>query len=179
MGGQVAGGVHGVNRLGGSSLLDCVVFGRVSGRNASKYVLESLLAGKTAVGGSGGGAAEAVSFTVTPNGENRVSLQVSWGKAAQPAAAQQPAASSSAAAAPAPAAAAPAAPAADRNKIFTLAEVAKHNTATDCWVVVNGVVLDVTTFLPGEHFCFSLSLTCVARSSRRQEQHHALCGQRR
>merc|ERR1719174_3491400 len=28
--GEVAGGVHGNNRLGGNSLLDCVVFGRVS-----------------------------------------------------------------------------------------------------------------------------------------------------
>merc|ERR1711957_714985 len=28
--GEVAGGVHGNNRLGGNSLLDCVVFGRVA-----------------------------------------------------------------------------------------------------------------------------------------------------
>ena len=27
--GEVAGGVHGANRLGGSSLLGCVVYGRV------------------------------------------------------------------------------------------------------------------------------------------------------
>lgn len=26
------GGVHGKNRLGGNSLLDCVVYGRVAGR---------------------------------------------------------------------------------------------------------------------------------------------------
>merc|ERR1712149_99363 len=32
--GEVAGGVHGNNRLGGNSLLDCVVFGRVSGKAA-------------------------------------------------------------------------------------------------------------------------------------------------
>ena len=31
---------------------------------------------------------------------------------------------------------------------LTLAEVAKHNTEQDCWVVVNGEVLDVTSFLP-------------------------------
>ena len=31
------GGVHGNNRLGGNSLLDCVVFGRVSGRSAARY----------------------------------------------------------------------------------------------------------------------------------------------
>merc|ERR1712188_188965 len=35
----VAGGVHGNNRLGGNSLLDCVVFGRVTGQAATKYIL--------------------------------------------------------------------------------------------------------------------------------------------
>merc|ERR1711972_1116811 len=37
--GEVAGGVHGNNRLGGNSLLDCVVFGRVSGKACCKYML--------------------------------------------------------------------------------------------------------------------------------------------
>merc|ERR1712217_407868 len=37
--GEVAGGVHGNNRLGGNSLLDCVVFGRVAGKAACKYIL--------------------------------------------------------------------------------------------------------------------------------------------
>merc|ERR1712127_758595 len=37
--GEVAGGVHGNNRLGGNSLLDCVVFGRVSGKHACKWIL--------------------------------------------------------------------------------------------------------------------------------------------
>merc|ERR1712224_306286 len=35
------GGVHGNNRLGGNSLLDCVVFGRVAGKAATKYILGS------------------------------------------------------------------------------------------------------------------------------------------
>merc|ERR1719221_1481010 len=35
--GEVAGGIHGNNRLGGNSLLDCVVFGRVAGKAACKY----------------------------------------------------------------------------------------------------------------------------------------------
>merc|ERR1712146_262558 len=35
---EAAGGVHGNNRLGGNSLLDCVVFGRVAGRNCAKYM---------------------------------------------------------------------------------------------------------------------------------------------
>merc|ERR1719420_783174 len=37
--GEVAGGVHGNNRLGGNSLLDCVVFGRVAGRHCAQYML--------------------------------------------------------------------------------------------------------------------------------------------
>merc|ERR1712241_916025 len=37
--GEVAGGVHGNNRLGGNSLLDCVVFGRVAGAAAARYIL--------------------------------------------------------------------------------------------------------------------------------------------
>merc|ERR1719213_557470 len=36
--GEVAGGVHGNNRLGGNSLLDCVVFGRVAGRHCATYM---------------------------------------------------------------------------------------------------------------------------------------------
>merc|ERR1711866_42532 len=37
--GEVAGGVHGNNRLGGNSLLDCVVFGRVTAREGAKFML--------------------------------------------------------------------------------------------------------------------------------------------
>merc|ERR1711968_402584 len=36
--GEVAGGVHGNNRLGGNSLLDCVVFGRVAGRFCADWM---------------------------------------------------------------------------------------------------------------------------------------------
>merc|ERR1719482_2253104 len=35
--GEAAGGIHGNNRLGGNSLLDCVVFGRVAGRSAARH----------------------------------------------------------------------------------------------------------------------------------------------
>ncbi|KAI9346010.1 NADH-dependent fumarate reductase [Zopfochytrium polystomum] len=34
--GEVAGGVHGANRLAGNSLLECVVFGRIAGANAAR-----------------------------------------------------------------------------------------------------------------------------------------------
>jgi len=36
--GEAAGGIHGNNRLGGNSLLDCVVYGRVAGKAAAKYI---------------------------------------------------------------------------------------------------------------------------------------------
>jgi len=39
--GEAMGGVHGNNRLGGNSLLDCVVFGRVAGRSAARYTAEA------------------------------------------------------------------------------------------------------------------------------------------
>mmetsp|Transcript_27362 Transcript_27362/g.23423 ORF Transcript_27362/g.23423 Transcript_27362/m.23423 type:complete len:80 (+) Transcript_27362:72-311(+) len=39
--GEVNGGIHGKNRLGGSSLLDCVVFGRVAGRSASRHMQDT------------------------------------------------------------------------------------------------------------------------------------------
>ena len=41
--GEVAGGVHGRNRLGGNSLLDCVVFGRVAGATASRDLFDLAL----------------------------------------------------------------------------------------------------------------------------------------
>ena len=46
--GEVAGGVHGANRLGGSSLLGCVVFGRVAGDEASQYLFKQLSSGQIA-----------------------------------------------------------------------------------------------------------------------------------
>ena len=35
--GEVTGGVHGANRLGGNSVADTVVFGRIAGREAAQY----------------------------------------------------------------------------------------------------------------------------------------------
>jgi succinate dehydrogenase/fumarate reductase flavoprotein subunit len=39
--GEVTGGVHGRNRLGGSSLLECVVFGRIAGDQCAEYIQKS------------------------------------------------------------------------------------------------------------------------------------------
>ena len=38
--GEVTGGVHGENRLGGNSLMDVLVFGRIAGKNAAAYAKE-------------------------------------------------------------------------------------------------------------------------------------------
>ena len=35
-----------------------------------------------------------------------------------------------------------------KKREITLEEVSKHKSENDCWVVVNGQVLDVTNFLP-------------------------------
>merc|ERR1712130_563092 len=36
--GETAGGVHGMNRLAGNSLVECVVYGRVAGRSATNFL---------------------------------------------------------------------------------------------------------------------------------------------
>ncbi|MEM3112730.1 MAG: FAD-binding protein [Candidatus Anstonellales archaeon] len=41
--GEVTGGVHGENRLGGNSLMDVLVFGRISGKNAALYAKEKAI----------------------------------------------------------------------------------------------------------------------------------------
>ncbi|GJF00104.1 fumarate reductase [Phanerochaete sordida] len=117
--GEVAGGVHGANRLGGSSLLGCVVFGRVSGDSAASYLLQRL----GPVAASAGGRLGAIAGHV--------------GGEAKPAAAT----SSAPAQSSAPAAKGGA-------KSFSKEDVAKHNKKDDCWVIVGEQVLDVTHFLP-------------------------------
>merc|ERR1712060_827877 len=58
--GEVAGGVHGNNRLGGNSLLDCVVFGRVAGKACAKYMLGDDVKEVSLAELSGGGLSGAV-----------------------------------------------------------------------------------------------------------------------
>jgi len=146
--GEVCGGVHGQNRLGGSSLLDCVVFGRVSGDNAAKYLLQQKLSAPNdrlnqLMGHLGG-----INVVINPS---QNSVTISWGdqsasapQAIQAAPAPTPAPAPQAQAAPAPQAAKPQASA---DRVISREEVAKHNKEGDCWVIVNGQVLDVTHFL--------------------------------
>ena len=151
-GGEVAGGIHGRNRLGGSSLLDCVVYGRVSGATSASYLMNKMTAG-----GGAGGASGAVNLVVDPNTK---SVTVRFDDAAGAPAPRAPAAAAAGGkiprdtqydfdgkadtkkAAPAAAAAGP--------KEYTMEEVGKHTTEKDCWCVVNKRVLNVTDFL-SEH----------------------------
>lgn len=147
--GELAGGVHGHNRLGGLLLLGCVVFGRVAADSACALMMRRML--------TGGGAAERL-------GQIRVHLEpgsaagkvtVEWGEAlgsGEPGKAVAPTTQLAKEPAVASAAAAPAAaPPVKQFKIpateYTLEEVAAHNTKASCWVVVKNVVLDCTSFL--------------------------------
>jgi len=134
--GEVAGGVHGANRLGGSSLLGCVVYGRVAGDTAARYLLNQMLNKPASASGP-----VSVNTTVNPNG--KVTLEFSFGAAA----AAPVAASAAAATAQTTQMAEQAAPAPSALKEYTMEEVAKHNTEGDCWIVVNGEVIDATKFL--------------------------------
>ena len=46
MAGEVGGGIHGANRLMGNSLLDIIVYGRISGRSAAEYAKSQRKDGK-------------------------------------------------------------------------------------------------------------------------------------
>src|SRR5271154_7187136 len=78
--GELAGGVHGSNRLGGSALLGCVVYGRVAGAGAANYLFQKLLAE-----GGGGGSAQArlqqISLHIDPARPGRITVDWNSGGA--------------------------------------------------------------------------------------------------
>jgi len=128
--GEVAGGVHGNNRLGGNSLLDCVVFGRVAGKACCKYMLGADMKETSLAELSGGGLSGAVEGSKLSGGSYEDGMNKS-------------------SAAPAKAAASAAAPSAGGAATggYTKEEVAKHTTKGDCWVILHDRVLNVTNFL--------------------------------
>jgi succinate dehydrogenase/fumarate reductase flavoprotein subunit len=145
--GELAGGVHGSNRLGGSALLGCVVYGRVAGAGAANYLFQNLLK-------EGGGASSPqarlnqISLHIDPARPGRITVDwSSAGSGSQPegqistTAVQNDSSSS----------AGNVKKAAKKfeipDKEFSLEDIAKHNTQEDCWVAVNGLALNVTDFL--------------------------------
>ncbi|RIA79797.1 fumarate reductase [Glomus cerebriforme] len=129
--GEIAGGVHGANRLGGSSLLGCVVFGRVAGDSASRYLLQNL-SNATASRRLGQIAGQIAPYQATVNVDptnQKVHLEISWGQQGGNVIANQPPQS-----APAPSSKPEEKKAAAvEQKEYSLDEVAKHNTEQDCW----------------------------------------------
>merc|ERR1719298_218030 len=126
--GEVAGGVHGNNRLGGNSLLDCVVFGRLSGKNAAKYMLGADAKPTDLLTISGGGLTGEVKSSKMAGG----SYEDNMNKGSEAGAAAK---------------AGGGAKKGGGDGGLTMAEVAKHTSEDDCWVVLHGRVLDVSKFL--------------------------------
>ncbi|KAI0021176.1 flavocytochrome c [Xylariomycetidae sp. FL0641] len=150
--GELAGGVHGANRLGGSSLLGCVVYGRVAGDSASNYLFQQALSGTAA------GAAQRlgqISLHIDPSQPGKMSVE--WGGGASggslPSAGQQTSATGPTPTADGGKSAQPAAKPQSAKKFeipekeISMEEVAKHNKKDDLWVVVKGVVMDLTNWL--------------------------------
>ncbi|KAG1456413.1 hypothetical protein G6F46_007544 [Rhizopus delemar] len=151
--GEMCGGVHGANRLGGSSLLGCVVFGRVAGQTASRYLFSKLInstqVAQQRLGAIGQHLNGGIGIHIQVNPNNTISLEIALPQGS----------ATKAIGNHSPETAAPAAAAAIEQeeikktndpkqiKEYTLADVGKHNKPDDCWVVVNGQVLDVTDFL--------------------------------
>ena len=157
--GELAGGVHGSNRLGGSSLLGCVVYGRVAGDSASQHLFKKLITGGA---GSAQNRLGQISLHIDPATPGKISVEWGGGAAAGGssgggglvnAATGAPAAGATATPAgnEAAAAAQPTKPNpkefAVPEKDFTMEEVEKHNKKDDLWIVVKGCVLDVTNWL--------------------------------
>merc|ERR1712038_1751576 len=80
--GEVAGGVHGNNRLGGNSLLDCVVFGRVAGKACAKYMLGDDMKETSLAELSGGGLSGAVEGSKHAGGSYEDNMNKTAGGAA-------------------------------------------------------------------------------------------------
>jgi|TARA_B110000977_G_C11042625_1_gene479393 succinate dehydrogenase/fumarate reductase flavoprotein subunit/predicted heme/steroid binding protein len=147
--GEVAGGIHGRNRLGGNSLLDCVVFGRVAGNTASRHLLSSAIK-QLRTGGHRTGPETAlnrvasVNAHVNPDAARQAGSQFA-GVSASPAAAYD---SPPAVHVSAPRVVAKASATSGGLASLTEQEIAKHNSSGDVWVVIEGKVYDLTAFLP-------------------------------
>ncbi|KAE8210755.1 hypothetical protein CF327_g5410 [Tilletia walkeri] len=153
--GELGGGVHGANRLGGSSLLGCVVFGRVAGDSAAAYLLNGISTGKIASARAGQIQQHLETRVRVDPSSQSLNLTFSWAGEQGASGAQQQVSGPVQTEAAAQAATTSAAPQKQEakqveQKEYTLEEVAKHDKKDDVWIAVNGQVLNVTNFL-GDH----------------------------
>jgi len=153
--GELAGGVHGANRLGGSSLLGCVVYGRVAGTTSSKYLFQKVL---NSAGGSAATRAGQISLHIDPSQPGKISVE--WGSGASAGSADSKTSQhKQLSAGPVMGGSGDSK---DPGKVtqtndvknfkvpekeFSLEEVAKHNKKEDLWIAVKGVVMDVTNWV--------------------------------
>lgn len=149
VGGEALGGLHGENRLGGSSLLDCVVYGRVAGKSASKFLLNKLITHKRPSVGPG-----ATVHVQAGPGRNTVSLNILWEESRQSTTAatgpkihEKVASLKNDSSSTVRSAVSTSPGNALTVRTYSSEEVAKHTSDTDCWVVLEGHVYDVTGFL--------------------------------
>ena len=157
--GELAGGVHGANRLGGSSLLGCVVYGRVAGASASQFLFQQLTTGQVSTAANRLGQ---ISLHIDPSTPGKISVE--WGSGGSAEAQDQPRAGNSTTAKQSQNSAAPVMDGNKKedagkkkkpdmadfkvpDKEISLEEVAKHNKKDDLWIAVKGIVLDVTNWL--------------------------------
>lgn len=130
--------VHGANRLGGSSLLGCVVFGRVAGDSAASYLLQNVSSQTAAsrLGQVGGHLGMATTIRIDP-GTQKVHLEFSWadgGASGSSEGGQAGQVKTEEAKAATPAKPAKEEPKQVEQKEYTMEEVSKHNKKDDCWV---------------------------------------------
>lgn len=159
--GELAGGVHGANRLGGSSLLGCVVYGRVAGDSASKYLFQRVLNGGASSAAQRVGQ---ISLHIDPSTPGKISVEWANGGTASSGTSdetrqQQQAQASAAPVMPTSGASGDSKDPAKVSKPnpletfkvpeqeYTLEEVAKHNKKEDLWIAVKGVVMNVTDWV--------------------------------
>jgi len=93
--GEATGGLHGVNRLGGNALTECIVFGRVVG--------------------------EIIELKDDEEEDSTTNIELSSDKASDNQGSNK--------------------------KLISKEELAKHNSAEDCWVSIGNQVYDLTDFL--------------------------------
>jgi len=162
--GELAGGVHGANRLGGSSLLGCVVYGRVAGDSASQYLFQKVLTGGVSTAAQRLGQ---ISLHIDPTTPGKISVE--WTDSSSSASSSQQQLSAGTATTErqsqksvAPVMKGDKADSSDPGQVtkptdpvdfkvpekeYSMEEVQKHNKKDDLWIVVKGVVLDVTNWL--------------------------------